>query len=77
MYETICLYFFGRGSAEPGNATRQTRVFEERTIGACIESLLELGTDLETEIILVDSASTDRTLEIAGRYPITIKCEYR
>lgn len=45
---------------------------EERSVAASIESLLEQTADFETEIILVDSASTDRTVEIAGRYPITI-----
>jgi glycosyltransferase involved in cell wall biosynthesis len=47
---------------------------EERIIGACIESLLEQRSGLETEIILVDSASTDRTVEIAARYHVTIVC---
>lgn len=45
---------------------------EERTIAACIGSLLEQAADLQTEIILVDSASTDGTVEIAGKYPVTI-----
>lgn len=45
---------------------------EEAAIGACLSSLVTHTTRLETEIILVDSASTDRTVEIASRYPVTI-----
>lgn len=47
---------------------------EERHIGATIESALAaLATaGLDGEVILADSASTDRTVEIAARYPITI-----
>ena len=35
---------------------------EARTIGACIESILEQTADFSIEVILVDSASTDRTV---------------
>ncbi len=46
---------------------------EEKFIGGCIESVLEASKDIENkEIVLVDSASTDGTLEIARRYPIKI-----
>jgi glycosyltransferase involved in cell wall biosynthesis len=45
---------------------------EEAVIGACIESVLKHTEGLEREIILVDSASTDRTVEIAKGYPVTI-----
>ena len=46
---------------------------EERNIVRCIESTLKATEDIENrEIILVDSASTDRTVEIAKRYPIRI-----
>lgn len=45
---------------------------EEAAIGACIESVLVHTEGLEREIILVDSASTDRTVEIAQGYPVTI-----
>jgi glycosyltransferase involved in cell wall biosynthesis len=45
---------------------------EEAAIGACLESVLEHTEGLDREIILVDSASTDRTVEIAGRYPVKI-----
>lgn len=37
---------------------------EERNIGRCIESIK----DLVDEIIIVDSGSTDRTIEIARKY---------
>ncbi len=44
---------------------------EEKYIGECIESILETrkGWEQETEIIIVDNASTDRTREIAEKYP--------
>ena len=45
---------------------------EEAAIGSCLESVLKQTEGLEREVILVDSASTDRTVEIARRYPITI-----
>ena len=41
---------------------------EERNIAECIESVLWAD-----EIYLVDSYSTDKTLEIAQQYPITIR----
>lgn len=46
---------------------------EERNIAGCIESVLKATEDIEgVEIILVDSASTDKTVEIAKNYPIRI-----
>src|SRR6185437_8795280 len=47
---------------------------EERHIGATIESAFAAlaGAGLSGEVILADSASTDRTVEIASRYPIII-----
>lgn len=45
---------------------------EERRIGACIASALEALKDMDGEIILADSGSTDRTIEIASHYPICI-----
>jgi glycosyltransferase involved in cell wall biosynthesis len=45
---------------------------EERYIAAAIESALTAIKGLDAEIILADSASTDRTIEIAKRYPIKI-----
>jgi glycosyltransferase involved in cell wall biosynthesis len=46
---------------------------EERNIGRCIESVFDaIERIVSPEIILVDSASTDRTVEIAKRYPIRI-----
>ena len=40
---------------------------EEINVAECLESVLWAD-----EILLVDSFSTDRTVEIAGRYPITV-----
>lgn len=45
---------------------------EEDNIARCIESCLQGTKDYEREIILVDSLSTDRTVQIAKEYPITI-----
>jgi len=44
---------------------------EEKFIGACIESILRAvtGAEEETEILVVDNASVDRTAEIARQYP--------
>ena len=42
---------------------------EEETIGGCIESLLAQSYK-PLEIIIVDDASTDKTLEIVSRYQI-------
>ena len=45
---------------------------EEHNIAAAIESALAAIEGIEGEVILADSASTDRTVEIARRYPIKI-----
>src|SRR5690554_4890787 len=45
---------------------------EEDSIGACIEAVLREASDIEHEIIVVDSLSTDRTLDIAKQYPVRI-----
>ena len=45
---------------------------EERYIAAAIESALTAMKGIRGEIILADSASTDRTIEIAKQYPIRI-----
>jgi glycosyltransferase involved in cell wall biosynthesis len=45
---------------------------EERHIAVAIESALAALEGLPGEVILADSASTDRTLEIAAKYPINI-----
>ncbi|WP_191970060.1 glycosyltransferase [Methylobacterium planeticum] len=45
---------------------------EEQRIAAAIESALAALAGHDGEVILADSASTDRTLEIARRYPIRI-----
>ena len=46
---------------------------EGRNIARCIESVLANTRVIpETEILLVDSASTDKTVEIGKRYPINI-----
>ncbi|MGB9366526.1 MAG: glycosyltransferase [Xanthobacteraceae bacterium] len=45
---------------------------EERHIGAAIESALAALKGIRGEVILADSASTDRTIEVARRYPIKI-----
>lgn len=47
---------------------------EGRYIERCLDSVMETfkDNDLSTEIILVDSCSSDNTIEIAKRYPIDI-----
>jgi glycosyltransferase involved in cell wall biosynthesis len=45
---------------------------EERHIAGAIESALAALEGIDGEVILADSASTDRTIEIAQRYPIKI-----
>jgi len=45
---------------------------EECRIAAAIESSIAALADMPGEIILADSASTDRTVEIAAHYPIKI-----
>lgn len=47
---------------------------EEEKIAGCIESAIRAceACQVSYEIVLADSISTDRTLEIAGRYPVRI-----
>jgi len=45
---------------------------EERGIARAIESALQAVAKIGGEVILADSLSTDRTVEIASRYPIRI-----
>jgi glycosyltransferase involved in cell wall biosynthesis len=45
---------------------------EERHIAAAIESAIAALEGVRGEIILADSVSTDRTIEIAARYPVKI-----
>ena len=46
---------------------------EEKNIGRLIESVLERTANVESkEILLVDSNSSDRTVEIAAKYPVRI-----
>jgi GT2 family glycosyltransferase len=45
---------------------------QEWNIARLLESVLEEVAEISSEVVLVDSASTDRTLEIARNYPIDI-----
>ena len=45
---------------------------EEKLIAVCLEAVLAETMKVDSEVILVDSLSTDRTIEIARRYPIRI-----
>lgn len=45
---------------------------EERHIALAIESVLDAVNGLNAEVILADSVSDDRTVEIAAKYPIKI-----
>ena len=46
---------------------------EERFLPALLDAVLHQETHLETEIVVVDSGSTDRTLEIARSYDCRIE----
>lgn len=45
---------------------------EEARIAACLEAVLAATQGIETEIVLADSISTDRTVAIASQYPVRI-----
>jgi glycosyltransferase involved in cell wall biosynthesis len=45
---------------------------EERHVAGAIESAVSALAEIDGEVILADGASTDRTIEIAQRYPIKI-----
>src|SRR5436190_24378579 len=45
---------------------------EEQHIASAIESALAALEGMNGEVILADGASTDRTVEIASRYPVKI-----
>lgn len=45
---------------------------EEELIARCIESVLVATEGVTAEIIVADSLSTDKTVEIASRYPVKI-----
>jgi glycosyltransferase involved in cell wall biosynthesis len=45
---------------------------EQERIAGCLESVLAVARDLDAEIIVADALSTDRTVEIARRYPVQI-----
>lgn len=45
---------------------------EENKIASCIQSCLKASENFKSEIILVDSVSEDKTVEIAKSYPIKI-----
>jgi glycosyltransferase involved in cell wall biosynthesis len=59
-------------SARPGVSIVIKALNEERHIAAAIESALAALDGIDGEVILADSASTDRTVEIALNYPIKI-----
>ncbi len=45
---------------------------EEKNIARAVESALAGLTEVGGEVIVADSASTDRTVEIASRYPVSV-----
>jgi glycosyltransferase involved in cell wall biosynthesis len=46
---------------------------EEQNIGACLEAIYSQKNVGALEVVVVDSSSSDATLEIAGRYPVRIE----
>jgi len=47
---------------------------EEANTESCLRSVLDAFEGRDAEIILVDSASTDRTVKIARRFPVQVIC---
>lgn len=45
---------------------------EERNIGRCLDAILGSLQDISLEVIVADSGSSDRTIEIASTYPVMI-----
>lgn len=45
---------------------------EEENIGQCIESIIRCTEDMDSEIIVADSLSSDKTVEIADRHSVRI-----
>lgn len=45
---------------------------EERRIAACLQAALREAQSVDGEVLLVDSLSNDRTVEIAHQYPVRI-----
>lgn len=45
---------------------------EERNIRPCLDAVFAQKWENNSEVILIDSASRDRTVEIAGRYPVKL-----
>lgn len=45
---------------------------EEKRIGAALESVIAALEGIDGEVIVADSGSRDRTMEIASRYPVAI-----
>jgi rhamnosyltransferase len=46
---------------------------EARNIGACLEAIYAQKNAGEFEVVVVDSGSTDRTIEIAKQYPVRLE----
>jgi len=42
---------------------------EEKCIGACLENVIKYAPDNLKEIVVVNNASTDKTAEIASKFP--------
>ncbi|MDN3920856.1 glycosyltransferase family 2 protein [Roseateles violae] len=72
MQATVENSSVGAGKPRPLISVLIKALNEERRIGACLDSVMLAIRGLDAEVLLVDSLSNDRTVEIARRYPIRI-----
>jgi GT2 family glycosyltransferase len=62
-----------QSSAAPARLTIVIKALnEERRIAACLQAAVREAQAVGGEVLLVDSLSTDRTVEMARRYPVRI-----
>ena len=50
---------------------------EEKWIGLCLEAVFTQIVDADIEVVLVDNDSTDHTIKVAKRYPVSRFCNIK